>query len=204
VGQAEPGVVEGLLQRLGDEEARVRRSAASALGGLGQAEPGVIDGLLQRLGDEDANVRSGAASALGGLGQAEPGVIDGLLQRLGDEDANVRTDAVAAFRALRTDPRAVSALLTTIGDRNEVVSAGATFAVDTGSGLRFFEEEDPTIAPQHLSPLKQFLDSEMEVDCSIFFDFLEKHRRVKDVAWELLRRYSEETGERIYRDDGGG
>jgi hypothetical protein len=54
-----------------------------------------------------------------------------------------------------------------------------------------------------ISALRQLLDSELKADYLIFFNSLEEHRKVKDVAWELLWSYSEETGERIYRDDGG-
>jgi hypothetical protein len=230
LGRAEPGVVEALLGRLGDEDADVRESAASALGWLGQAEPEVVEALVGRLSDEEADVRGSAAIALGQLGQAEPGVVEALVGRLGDEEAEVRwraayvlgelgqaepeiiealvdmlrngdRAAIAAFRMLLSQREVIDALLTAIDDRDKVLCSGAALALDTDAHISFSGEKAPAIAFEHLALLTQLLDSEMEVAYSIFFDFLEEHRRFKDIAWNLLWQYSQETGERIYWDD---
>jgi len=95
----------------------------------------------------------------------------------------------------------VDALLTAISDRDKAVHSGAALALDTGSNVIYSGEVAPTVATQHLSFLRQLLFSEIETDYSIFDDFFASHRKVKDVAWGLLRQYSEETGERIYWDD---
>jgi len=198
VGQAEPGVVEVLVGLMGDADENVRGRAASALGRLGQAEPGVVEVLVGLLGDADGNVRGRAAYALGQLGQAEPGVVEILLQRLGDKDI----DPIHAFRVLRAKREVVSSLITAICSPDRAVSSGAALALDIDSRVILGEEKDPAISSRRVSSLKQLLNSEAEVDYSIFFAPLGKHRKVKDVSWGLLRHYSEETGERIYRGSG--
>ena len=202
----DPRVEDRVLSRLLEEWRSgefqgLRERATNALIELGRSPsaPKVTEALLQRLGDEDENVRGSAAFALGRLEQAEPRVVEALLGRLGDKEAS----AIFAFRTLRIEPRVVSALLTAIGDIDKAVRSGAALALDIGSGISVSGEKAPTITSQHHSSLKQFLDSEMEADYSIFFEFLEEHRKVKDVAWGLLRQYSDETGERIYQDDRG-
>jgi len=143
----------------------VRVSAAYALGRLGKAEPGVVEGLLGLLGDEDQNVRWRAAYALGVLGKAEPGVVEGLLGLLDDEDEDVRGSA-----ALALDLRI------------------------------WLPDQGIQRIPSHVMPaLSNLLTDEREAQ----HPFLETRNKVKDVAWRLLQRYSEETGERIYGDDGG-
>ena len=200
LGQAEARVVEGLVGLLGDEEAEVRRPAALALGELGQAEPGVVEGLLGLLGDEGVEMRWRAALALGRLGQAEPGVVETLVGLLGEK----RIDLIWVFRLLRGKREVVSFLITAIYDSDETIRSGAAFILDPDSGIGFEGETDSAISSQHVSSLQQLLNSKAEVDYSIFFDdILDKRRKVKDVAWGLLRRYSEETGERVYWGGGG-
>jgi HEAT repeat protein len=166
---------------------------------LGKAEPAVLEGLVSLLGDEDESVRWRAADALGELGKAEPRVLEGLVGLLGDRDIG----AISAFRKLRDEPTVVSVLLTATVDEDEAVRSGAAIALDMGHGLYFNREKPPAIALQHLSPLKQLLDNEMEVNYSAFPGFPERHLKVKDLAWILLQHYSDETGERIYCDDWG-
>ena len=69
--------LEGLVERLSDENEGVRWSAAEALGRLG--DPGAVEPLIDTLWDDDARVRLKAAYALGMLG--DPRAL-GPLQRL--------------------------------------------------------------------------------------------------------------------------
>jgi len=141
-----------------------------------------------------------AASALGRLGQAEPGVVETLVGLLGEK----RIDLIWVFRLLRGKREVVSFLITAIYDSDETIRSGAAFILDPDSGIGFEGETDSAISSQHVSSLQQLLNSKAEVDYSIFFDdILDKRRKVKDVAWGLLRRYSEETGERVYWGGGG-
>ena len=54
------------------------------------------------------------------------------------------------------------------------------------------------IPSEEIPTLSNLLGDEREVE----YPILGIRRKVKDVAWWLLQRYSEETGERVYRDDG--
>jgi HEAT repeat protein len=101
-------VLVGLLARLEDEDSRVRRRAALALGRLGDAR--AVEGLLARLEDEDGRVRGLAAEALGCIDDAR--AVEGLLTVLedGDEDEWVQARAARGLGALG-DRRAVEVLL---------------------------------------------------------------------------------------------
>jgi hypothetical protein len=163
---------------------------------LGQPEPGVVAALLGLLDDEDARVRESAARALGELEQAEPGVVNALVDLLG----NAMNSVTAAFRRLRNEPQVVSTLLIAIGNPDEAIRTEAALALDIGSEIIFHPEKDPTITPQHAIYLIPMLDSQIEVNYSSVLPFLEGYpaRKIKDVAWDLLRHYSKETGEHIY------
>ena len=198
LGQAEPGVVEGLFGLLGDEEANVRWRAASALGELGQAEPGVVEVLVGLLGDEDETVRGSAAYALGELGQAEPGVVEALLGRLGDEDESVRAfAAIAVVQVGRADPVVVEALVQRLCDKEANVRGSAASALDPRGWAPSVGIKQ--IPSQVIPMLNSLLGDESELE----YPLMQVHKKVKDVAWELLRKYSRETGEPIYRGDRG-
>jgi len=232
LGQATPKVIEALMGRLGDEEAEVRRSAAKALGELEQATPEVIEALLGRLGNEDGMVCVCAAQALGKMERAMPVAVKALVERLDDEDGNVRGRAagvlselgqatpeviaalvgrlgnkeggvIFAFRALRTEPEVVSALLVALEDSDKAVCCSAACALDVVPRFGIGGEKSPAIAAQHVPALMRLLGSEVEVDYSVTSSWLKGRRRLRDVAWGLLRLYSEETGERVYWPEWG-
>ena len=198
LGRATPEVIRALLNRLGDEEAGVRESAAEALGQLGRATPEVIRALLNQLGDEEAGVRESAAEALGQLGQATPAVVKALLGRLDDRGEGV----VNAFYVLRAEPEVVSALLVALEDPENTVRCNAMFALGVGPGLYFGRQKSPAITDQHVLSLKRLLGSDVEVYYSSS-GRRKEHRRLRDVAWSLLRLYSEETGKRVYWPEEG-
>jgi hypothetical protein len=89
MGPTATSVVSALIQALEDENSRVRRSAARALGRIGPEE-GVVPALIQALGDEDSDVRWHAARALGLIGPGAAEAVPALIQALGDEDSDVR------------------------------------------------------------------------------------------------------------------
>jgi HEAT repeat protein len=196
-GRAEPEVVKALINLLGDETADVRESAALALGRLGRAEPGVIKALVNLLADKAADVRASAASALGQLGRAEPGVVDALIGLLGDEAAEARWSTAFALRQLgRSGPEVIGALLSRLGDEAADVRGSVALALDPR--MRVSEERIQPIPPQAISTLRNLLADEREAECPM----LKTRSRVKDVAWRLLRQYTQQTGERIYRHGG--
>jgi len=59
-----PGAAPALSEALGDDNSRVRKSAAEALGGIGPATKGAVPALIEALKDEDFDVRWTAGEAL--------------------------------------------------------------------------------------------------------------------------------------------
>ena len=100
-----------LIRLLNDNEARVRRRAALALGRVGLPE--AVEPLTELLGDEDPDVRQMAAFALGLIGatNARPG----LLAALGDGDPEVQGRAAEALGMIGdpADAAAVSGMVRT-------------------------------------------------------------------------------------------
>jgi HEAT repeat protein len=81
-----------------DDDARVRRSAACALGALGSAASPARDALQTALFDKASGVRQNAAWALGRLGaDGGEGAVDALAGLLKDPEPLVRRDAAAAL-----------------------------------------------------------------------------------------------------------
>jgi HEAT repeat protein len=91
----------GLQKALKDGDARVRRSAACALGALGRDALAARDALVAALDDDAAGVRQNAAWALGRLGpDAGDAAVDKLRGLLKDRDSLVRRDAAGALGAI--------------------------------------------------------------------------------------------------------
>jgi HEAT repeat protein len=70
-GGVRPAVVVALVTALEDSDARVRSSAAYALGSMGGEAKEAVPALLTALGGSDAKVREVVANALSRIG-AEP------------------------------------------------------------------------------------------------------------------------------------
>jgi HEAT repeat protein len=91
-------VKDSLLQALReDKDARVRRSAAYAIGGFGKTAASARVSLRKALEDTSPGVRQNAAWALGQLGTEEAvDTLQALSKTFSDSDAQVRRDAAAA------------------------------------------------------------------------------------------------------------
>ena len=88
---ADPRAVPGLRERLtADDDLRVRRAAANALGAVGTDK--ALAPLLDLLDDPDESLRRIAAGALGKASNPEP--VEPLARALGDESPVVRNAAV--------------------------------------------------------------------------------------------------------------
>jgi HEAT repeat protein/cyclophilin family peptidyl-prolyl cis-trans isomerase len=105
-----------LARLLADEEARVRRRAALAVGRIGLRDG--VELLLPLLGDADPEVRQMAAFALGLIGDRR--AHDPLVQALGDPSALVQGSAAEGL-GLIGDPAAAAPIGKTIA---QVVAAG--------------------------------------------------------------------------------
>jgi HEAT repeat protein len=95
--RVDPSVFEGLAKLLGDEDRRLRREAALALGILG-GRP-AMDGLVQALQDPEPSVREAAATAIGKVGTTEDG--KALIPLLADESEAVQSRVLRAIGTLR-------------------------------------------------------------------------------------------------------
>ncbi|MFQ6054550.1 MAG: HEAT repeat domain-containing protein [Methanosarcinales archaeon] len=83
---ATPEVLTHFIEKLKDEDSRVRVRSAYALGNLGKDTTEIIKALRDALKDEDLNVRMSSVYALGNLGKDIPVVINTLIDALKDED----------------------------------------------------------------------------------------------------------------------
>jgi len=79
-----------LIAALKDNDASVRRRAASDLGLIGREVPDVVPALIAALKDNVAQVRAEAASALGHIGPAAHDAVPALIAALRDNNADVR------------------------------------------------------------------------------------------------------------------
>ena len=126
----ENAVIATLLQRMEEEDSKVRRSAAIALGELGQSSEIVVNALLLSLDDEASIVRARAADALGRLGQGSEVVMNALLLRLDDRDSWVRSNAASALSRLGLSSETVmNALLLRLDDEASIVRGDAALAL---------------------------------------------------------------------------
>ena len=100
------GDVDGLVEALTNNDARLRKEAAEALGELG--DRCAVEPLIRALGDSDLYVRSRAAEALGALGY--PQSVEPLIRALGDQFADVYERAAEALGRLG-DQRAIDPLV---------------------------------------------------------------------------------------------
>jgi HEAT repeat protein len=121
LGQAgDPRAVEPLIDALQDEHAGVRGAAANALGTLG--DKGAIPYLRPLLTHTHRQLVIWAAFALTRLGDDH---FDTLVEALESDNVDVRRSAILALRQLG-DQRAISPLLTLLGDESRRFAADST------------------------------------------------------------------------------
>jgi HEAT repeat protein/cyclophilin family peptidyl-prolyl cis-trans isomerase len=114
---APPAPTPDLVPLLKDEEARIRRRAALAVGRVGLADG--VDPLLPLLADPDAEVRQMAAFGLGLIGDRR--ARDPLVQALTDPSPGVRASAAEAL-GLIGDPAAAAPIGAMV---SQIVQSGA-------------------------------------------------------------------------------
>ncbi|MGD1996106.1 MAG: HEAT repeat domain-containing protein [Anaerolineae bacterium] len=119
--------VQGLIKALGyQEDSRVRRGAAAALGELGDRR--AVVPLTGALHDEHSSVRRTAVEALGEIG--DPQALEPLVTILKDEDANGVKKATAEALGKIGNPRAVEPLLIALRDQSWAIRRAAAEALD--------------------------------------------------------------------------
>jgi len=119
---------------LDNDNRRVRRSAAGALGKLADAR--AVDPLIAALGDVDWNVSERAAESLGQLG--DPRAVKPLIALLRDSNEFVRSRAAESLGQL-DDPRAVAPLIEVLRGEDEMVRWSAASALGELSDARAVE-----------------------------------------------------------------
>jgi len=95
--EVDASVIDGLAQRLADEDADIREEAALALGILNGHS--ALPQLVNALQDPDSDVRAAAATAIGKIGSQEQG--PALIPLLSDPETGVRNAAMQAVGVLR-------------------------------------------------------------------------------------------------------
>jgi HEAT repeat protein len=134
-----------LIKAVQDQDAKVRHSAAQALGGVGgtEAERARIEvALLGAIQDGDASVRKAAIESLRRHASSEK-VISALLLALRDQDANARQSATDALEATLLSPR---------GDSQKISSALIKSLSDEDGGIRQYAADALKKKPDILLP----------------------------------------------------
>ena len=98
-----PDIVPTLIQALGHEDWKVRRSATDALAELKADAKPAVAALITALKDKDAWVRDGAAKALGRIGPDAAPAARPLVELLKDKDDWIRESAMVALPAVTKD-----------------------------------------------------------------------------------------------------
>ena len=123
IGPSAAAALPALLRILDDPQAdaRMRRGAACAIGGLRAGDKDAVRSLRQALRDRDASVRQNAAWALGQLPAAVAReALPALQERLKDDDPLVRRDAIGALLNFGLEARqALPALLQRLAEEND-------------------------------------------------------------------------------------
>jgi len=91
LAQIGPVAIPALKTALKDENPKVRRQAARALGQMGPAAEPAVPELTAAVEDESPEVRDAAVQALGKIGPAAAPAIPELIQALGDEPVPIET-----------------------------------------------------------------------------------------------------------------
>jgi HEAT repeat protein len=97
LGNIGPAAVPALQKALTDRDARLRRTAAFALGQIGPKAKSATADLSTALGDSEPGVRALAAKALGRIGTAAQGALPKLEAALKDKEVDVRVSAALAL-----------------------------------------------------------------------------------------------------------
>jgi HEAT repeat protein len=160
-GPTAKAAVPALVERLEDENAYVRVSAATALWRINR-HAAAVPALIAELKNEDRHVRSRAVGDLGDIADSRNSsvVIPVLISTLtNDEQANVRQRAAYALATTRGLAKsAVPALKTALEDKDDEVRRAASYAIDVIMGRK----QDSNAAPpehQEDSTLLHSLDS---------------------------------------------
>ena len=115
--QAPEAVVAALVNRLQDDNFKMRRLSAESLGQLGQTSGEVVTALLNALRSAETKIRISVAQSLSSLRQASSKVIAALLKGLRDDDPQVRMWAAQSFGQLEEIPEeVVNALIDSLRD----------------------------------------------------------------------------------------
>ncbi len=151
--------VKPLIAALTNTDAKIRSSAASALGYIGESAKSAVPQLIETLKlDQEPEVRGGAAYALGYIGESAKSAVPQLIESLKqDKSAGARGGAAIALGNIGESAKsAVPQLIESLKqDKSAGVRGGAA------SALGSIGESAKEVVPQLIESLK--LDQEPEV-----------------------------------------
>lgn len=146
-----------------DQNERVRRSAAYALGCFGPKASGATENLMQALADDKPSVVQNAAWALGRIGTAAGDAVEKLCDCLSNKDALVRRDVAGALGAMgKAGVRGGRPLMEMLkSEKDDVVKKTA---LDALAHLAGPEHKD---AAADLTPLLEEKDPEIRLGAAL-------------------------------------
>jgi HEAT repeat protein len=121
--------VPALTKALGDKDARLRRTAAYALGLIGPKAGGAAHVLTEALDDAEADVRALAAKALGRIGADAKAALPKLEEALKEKDARVRVNAALALYQVGGGTAGLPVLMEALADTQPHVREQACAAL---------------------------------------------------------------------------
>ncbi|GGA17156.1 sister chromatid cohesion protein PDS5 [Okeania sp. KiyG1] len=195
-GSAAQFVALDIIKCLKDDDQKVRKSAAKALGKLDNSTEPVIQALLGKFQDTDSDVRLSAVEALGNLGNASELLVKAILALLQDENLAVRFYAVEALKKLsNASELVVKTLLTLLQDKNLEVRRSAVEALgNLGNSsesvvqaiLALFQDEYPGLRRSAVEALGNLGNASEPVVQAILALFQDQDTRVRSSAVEAL------------------
>ncbi|MEM1169386.1 MAG: HEAT repeat domain-containing protein [Cyanobacteria bacterium P01_H01_bin.35] len=141
--------IEGLLEKLKNDDYFMRWNAVIALGELGKNSETIVNTLLALLQDENPFVRRSAATALKKLGENSETVLNALLAKFQDDNFDVQKGTAIALGKLGNGLETiVNSLLEMLKDKDSTIRMSAATA------LAYFDKNSETIVEDLLAKLQ--------------------------------------------------
>lgn len=119
-----------IMDMLSDKDARVRSSAARALGNIGSEAKRALPALVNAFGDQDESVYRTAEDALNKIGPATKEAVPELIKLLGHENSRVRSGAINVLANIEPEKTAaVPALVKALSNKDKRIRASSAKAL---------------------------------------------------------------------------
>lgn len=148
LGQLPSGIVDGLLECLGDHTKAVQRGAAEQLVRFAPQQPEIIEAVREKLNALDARLRWTAAYTLSQLPVSEPSHLPILIENLGHEESDLRWAAATAILRLASRHTSVLTKMRTLASAGNAVQRRMALYC-----LRDSAQRDPSTLQVYLASL---------------------------------------------------